>query len=109
MCSENWNADDEKALLEMQRRREEVMTKRRNVLLAVVNRINFRDENGCTDLDGICNGLIEYADAITAALKPFTRKDLGGRVVEEAVPQKMELPELKPGVDLQFNPLEVGP
>lgn len=65
--SDSWTADDEKALLELQRRREEVMNKRKNVLLAVVEKFDTHDSS--------VNNLIRHADAITEALKPFTRKE----------------------------------
>lgn len=77
MC-ESWTADDEKALLELQRRREEVMAKRRNVLDAVVGKLALVLESYEYDSDlrtDVTDELIKHADAITEALKPFTRKE----------------------------------
>lgn len=72
MCLESWTADDEKALLELQRRRQEVMNKRRNVLQIVIDEhLSIRG----ADIDTVVDELIMHADAITEALKPFTRKE----------------------------------
>lgn len=72
MCIESWTADDEKALLELQRRRQEVMNKRRNVLQIVIDEhLSIRG----ADIDTVVDELIMHADAITEALKPFTRKE----------------------------------
>lgn len=92
MC-ESWTADDEKALLELQRRREEVMTKRRNVLCEVVKKlrptITVDEELEITchyaTYDSLTDELIKHADAITEALKPFTRKE-GNRAKHLEVP-----------------------
>lgn len=72
MC-ESWTADDEKALLELQRRREEVMTKRRNILLEIIQ--SWKPSEFDMSPTGVTNQLIKHADAITEALKPFTRKE----------------------------------
>lgn len=79
MC-DRWTAEDEKALVELQRRREEVMTKRRNVLRAVVESKLMLSRS--VDTDEIVDQLIIHADAITDALKTFTRKE-GIRIKQE--------------------------
>lgn len=74
MCNlESWTADDEKALLEMQRRREEVMSKRRKVVYAVIEKMDTGVRS--VDMDELTDSLITHADAVTLALKPFTRKE----------------------------------
>lgn len=77
MC-EYWTADDEKALLELQQRRDTVMTKRRNVLEAVVGKfaLDLKSYEYDSDLrTDVTDELIKHADAINDALKPFTRKE----------------------------------
>jgi hypothetical protein len=79
MC-ESWNADDEAALAAMIARKNEVMGKRRTVLLAVVEKLNLdlaAYEFDSDLLECVTDELITHADAITSALKAFTRKEVG--------------------------------
>lgn len=97
MMCESWTADDEKALLELQRRREEVMTKRRNVLEAVVRKFALDLESYEYDSDlrtDVTDELIKHADAVTEALNPFTRKE-GNRTKTIYTPIAIPVSELE--------------
>lgn len=69
---DTWTAADEAALNEMAARREAVMEKRRAAVGAVVDAFYY---GGIGSVD-IVDGLIEHADAVRDALKPY---DSGAR------------------------------
>lgn len=89
MC-ESWNQDDELQLAAMLHRKNEVMAKRRTVLFEVLNQ--WKPEDFRFTPDGLTDQMIKHADAITNALKPFTRREVGHAV-------KFDLPKLEVSSD----------
>jgi phosphoribosylpyrophosphate synthetase len=85
---ESWTQDDELQLAAMLHRKTEVVNKRRKVLKALVDRFDLSKMDLQDENEVITDNLIEHADAITNALKPFTRREVGHAV-------KFELPKLE--------------
>jgi hypothetical protein len=78
--SETWTQDDELQLAAMLHRKNEVVAKRRTELNSVLYKLSLDAMDGIVDRNGLTDELIKHADAITNALKPFTRREVGHAV-----------------------------
>lgn len=75
---EAWTAADEAALREMIARRDAVTQRRRAAVSEAVDKFFYRG----IDIDAVVDALIEHAETVRDALKPF---DSGTRVADPAV------------------------